>query len=270
MASVGTASQVAISRIHPCPFQPRKDFAPEALQELADSIKAQGVIQPLLVRRKGDQFEIIAGERRWRAAQLAGLQDLPVIVRNVDDRSVLELAMIENLQRENLNPIEEALGFSELIERFQLRQEDAAAKVGRSRAAVANALRLLKLSPAVQEHLRQGRLSTGHAKVLLGLPSIVLQENAVAQVLKGSLNVRQTEVLVSGLLQEPTQSTAASKPGNATGRDANLVAIESRLRERFGTKVSIRYSQGKGALEIRFFSDDDLQRILDLIGVQID
>src|SRR5579863_6924777 len=162
--------RVALDRIRPCSFQPRKDFSPEALRELADSIREQGIVQPLIVRDRGGYFELIAGERRWRASQLLGLAEVPVIVRQADDRAVLELALIENLQRENLNAIEEAHGYSQLIEQFQLKQEEVATKVGKSRAVVANALRLLKLSTAIQEAIRDGLLTVGHAKVILGLP----------------------------------------------------------------------------------------------------
>ena len=271
VVAVGDAIQrVAIQQIRPCPFQPRKDFGEEALQELADSIRSQGVIQPLIVRRQADHFEIIAGERRWRAAQLAGLTELPIILREADDRAVLELALIENLQRENLNPIEEALGFSELIEKFQLRQEDAAVKVGRSRASVANALRLLKLPASIQAQLREGKLSTGHAKVLLGLPSSALQEKAAARVLERGLSVRQTEELVAHLQEIPAQSPRSASEPLAPPRDPNLAALENRLRERLGTKVQLRYAKGKGSVEIKFFSDEDLQRVLDLLGIRMD
>ena len=260
--------RVPLTRIRPSPFQPRKDFTPDALKELADSIREQGIVQPLIVREHADHLELIAGERRWRAAQLLGLAEVPVIVREADDRSVLELALIENLQRENLNPVEEALGYHQLIEAFQLRQEDVAAKVGKSRVAVANALRLLKLPPEVQAHLREGRLTTGHAKVILGLSGADQIKQAAAKILKEGLNVRQTETLVAHL-QLP--AAAVSKPGAAPlPRDAHLAAVENKLRERFGTKISLRYQQGKGALEIRFFSDDDLERILQIVGVQMD
>ena len=161
--------RVPLDRIRPCPLQPRKDFSAESLRELADSIREQGIVQPLIVRPRGGYFELIAGERRWRAAQLLKLPEVPVIVREADDRAVLELALIENLQRENLNAIEEAHGYSQLAEQFQLTQEEIAAKVGKSRAVVANALRLLKLPPAIQNFVREGRLSVGHAKVILGL-----------------------------------------------------------------------------------------------------
>src|SRR6266404_1730724 len=161
--------RVPLERIRPCPLQPRKAFSPEALRELADSIKEQGIVQPLIVRERNGHLELIAGERRWRAAQLLGLSEVPVIFQEADDRAVLEMALIENLQRENLNPIEEAQGYTQLINQFQLTQEDAAVKVGKSRAVVANALRLLKLPALIQGHIRENRLSAGHAKVILGL-----------------------------------------------------------------------------------------------------
>ena len=263
---------VAIARVRPCAFQPRKDFTADALRELADSILAQGILSPLIVRPQGDGFELIAGERRWRAAQLVGLQEVPILVREADDRTVLELALIENLQRENLNPIEEALGYSQLIEQFQLTQETAAAKVGKSRAVVANALRLLKLAPELQGYLRHGQLSVGHAKVILGLPGTAEQKLAAERVIKDGLNVRQTEELVTRLQQSSTQAPARSASGHqpAPPRDVHTASLENKLQERFGTKVALRYRKGKGAVEIRFFNDDDLDRILHIAGVKID
>jgi len=276
VASSGGGEQVrrvALERVRPCPFQPRKEFAPEALQELADSIKEQGIIQPLIVRERPDGFELIAGERRWRAAQQAGLKEVPVLVRVADDRAVLELALIENLQRENLNPIEEAQGYSELISTFQLRQEDVSSKVGKSRAVVANALRLLKLPVDVQAQVRDGRLSVGHAKVILGLTGTDEQNLAAERVLKDSLNVRQTEELVTRL-QAKTEvgQIPARNGGHATPvvPDVHVANLENRLRERFGTKVQLRYRAGKGALDIRFYSDDELERILQIMGVPIE
>src|ERR1035438_10401148 len=161
--------RVALDRIRPCPFQPRKDFSPETLRELADSIKEQGIVQPLIVRERDGHLELIAGERRWRAAQLLGLAEVPVILREADDRAVLELALTENLQRENLNPIEEAQGYAQLIDQFQLTQEEAAGKAVKTRPVLACALRLLKLPPEIQPSIRGARLSVGHAKVMLGL-----------------------------------------------------------------------------------------------------
>ncbi|MFM8468967.1 MAG: ParB/RepB/Spo0J family partition protein [Limisphaerales bacterium] len=262
---------VAVTSVRPCAFQPRKDFAAEAIAELAESIKAQGIISPLIVRARGDGFELIAGERRWRAAQLAGLKEIPIIVREADDRAVLDLALIENLQRENLNPIEEALGYAQLIEQFQLTQELAATKVGKSRAVVANALRLLKLAPELQGYLRHGQLSVGHAKVILGLTGAAEQKLAAERVLKDGLNVRQTEDLVARLQQSSTQAPAKSAAGKPVApRDVHVASLESKLQERFGTKVALRYRKGKGAVEIRFFNDDDLDRILQIAGVSTD
>ena len=265
--------QVPLERVRPCPLQPRKEFRAEALEELAESIRQQGIIQPLVVRRKGDDYELIAGERRWRAAGLAGLKEVPVIVREADDLSVLELALIENLQRENLNPLEEALGYQQLIEQFKLRQEDVAAKVGKSRTVVANALRLLKLDSEIQAYLRDGRVSVGHAKVILGLSSPAHQKLAAERIIKENLSVRQAEELVSRL-QAEKHETASSNGSRAGGipasRDPHVGNVENRLRERLGTKVQLRYRQGKGSLEIRFFSDDELERILHLLGVQVE
>lgn len=264
--------RVSLDRIRPSPLQPRKDFTTEALQELAASIKEQGIVQPLIVRDRQSHYELIAGERRWRAAQLLSLSEVPVIVRAADDRSVLELALIENLQRENLNPMEEAVGYSQLIEQFQLRQEDVAAKVGKSRVAVANALRLLKLAPEIQVYVRDGRLSVGHAKVILSLILAEPQKLAAERILKNGLTVRQAEELVAHLQNQPAPSGSGKTTTGVgtTNRDAHVVSLEGKLRERFGTKVQLRYRQGKGALEIRFFNDSDLERILSVIGVRVD
>jgi ParB family chromosome partitioning protein len=260
---------VALTKIRPCAFQPRKDFPPESLRELADSIREQGIVQPLVVRQQGEFFELIAGERRWRASQLLGLAEAPVIVREADDRAVLEMALIENLQRENLNAIEEALGYAQLVGQFALTQEEASVKVGKSRAAVANALRLLKLPQVVQGFIREGRLSVGHAKVILGLTDDQQQTRAAERIIKEALNVRQTEGLVAKL-------QARGKPGAKPGvivplpTDAHVADLENRIRERLGTKVHLKYSQGKGAVEISFFSDDELERVLQILGIQTD
>lgn len=263
--------QVAVDRIVPNPFQPRKDFPDEALEELTESIKAQGVLQPLVVRRRGEQWELIAGERRLRAARRAGLATVPVLEREVSDTEALELALIENLQRENLNPIEEALGFRQLIEQFNLRQEDAAQKVGKSRVAVANALRLLKLPEEVQALVRKGQLSAGHAKAILGLPGADQQKLAANLILRDGLNVRQAEELVNRLLAGPTVTSSAKRPGrSAPDRDVHLADLESRLQARLGTKVSLRYRQGRGVVEIRFYSDEELERLLELLGARGD
>lgn len=260
--------RVPLHRIRPCSLQPRKKFSPEALQELADSIKEQGIVQPLIVRERNGHFELIAGERRWRAAQLLNLAEVPIIVRQADDRAVLELALIENLQRENLNPIEEAHGYSQLIEQFQLKQEEVAARVGKSRTVVANSLRLLKLAPAIQEAIRDAFLSVGHAKVILGLVGEKQQKLAADRVIKEGLNVRQTEALVTRL-QARAEGKAAA-PGAPLVHDANVTDVENKLRERLGTKVRLKYNQGKGSIEISFFNDEDLERVLSIIGVKVE
>ncbi len=252
-------------------MQPRKEFAPEALQELADSIRQQGIVQPLIVRERGGFFELIAGERRWRAAQLLNLAEVPVITREADDRSVLELALIENLQRENLNPLEEALGYSQLAGQFELTQEEIALKVGKSRTAVANATRLLKLPAPVQAFIREGKLSVGHAKVILGLADDKSRQIAAERILKDSLNVRQTEVLVARLLVRAQNPSGQSEtPAAIVPVDSNVSRIEDKLRDKFGTKVHLKYARGRGAVEIVFFSDEDLQRVLEILNISAD
>jgi ParB family chromosome partitioning protein len=262
--------RVPLSRIRPSALQPRKEFAPEALQELADSIREQGIVQPLIVRERGGFFELIAGERRWRAAQLLNLPEVPIITREADDRAVLELALIENLQRENLNALEEAVGYAQLADQFQLTQEEIAVKVGKSRAAVANATRLLKLPAPVQTLLRENRISVGHAKVILGLADAAQQSRAAERVVKEGLNVRQTEGLIAKLQSRATKPPADSKPAAIVPVDSNIARLEGKIREKFGTKVHLKYSQGKGVVEIVFFSDDELQRVLEILNVSAD
>ena len=263
--------RVPLNRIRASALQPRKEFSVEALQELADSIREQGIVQPLIVRERGGFFELIAGERRWRAAQLLNLPEVPIITREADDRSVLELALIENLQRENLNALEEALGYAQLAGQFQLTQEEIALKVGKSRAAVANATRLLKLPATVQNFIREGKISVGHAKVILGLTEEKNQKLAAERIVKEGLNVRQTEGLVAKWQARGQKITGDN--GNITAVapvNSNLARLEDKLREKFGTKVHLKYAQGKGAVEITFFSDDELQRVLEILNITAD
>jgi ParB family chromosome partitioning protein len=263
--------RVPLNKIRPTAMQPRKEFSAEALRELADSIREQGIVQPLIVRERDGFFELIAGERRWRAAQLLNLPEVPVITREADDRSVLELALIENLQRENLNALEEALGYSQLAEQFQLTQEQIATKVGKSRAAVANATRLLKLPAQVQSFIREGRISVGHAKVILGLSDSPLQSLAAERIIKDGLNVRQAEGLITKLQARGAKfSGDAAKTKAIVPVDSNLARLEEKMREKFGTKVHLKYAHGKGAVEISFFSDDELQRVLEILNVNAD
>lgn len=263
--------QAPVQRIHPCPLQPRKEFPEESLRELAESIKAQGIIQPLIVRERGDGFQLIAGERRFRAALLAGLATVPVVVKQADDRAVLEMMLVENLQRENLNPMEEAMGYAELMNQFHLTQEEAAAKVGRSRAAVANAVRLLKLPTEIQTWLKEGKLTVGHAKVLLSLLSPEQQRLAAEKTVKEALSVRQLEELAALWQSQPAPPKGAAPAAAATpARDVHIVDLEQRLQQRFGTRVTLRYRKGKGSVEIRFYSDAELERILDISGIKLE
>jgi len=259
--------RVPLNKIRPSAMQPRKEFSEESLRELADSIKEQGIVQPLIVRERNGFFELIAGERRWRAAQLLNLPEVPIITREADDRSVLELALIENLQRENLNAIEEAMGYAQLAEQFRLTQEEISAKVCKSRAVVANAMRLLKLPLPVVNFIREGRISVGHAKVILGIADEKNQKLAAERVIKEGLNVRQTEGLVAKMQSRATKKTAATQTLNVPTGDPHVEDLESKLREIFATKVKLNYAQGKGSLEISFFSDAELERILQVLGV---
>ncbi len=271
-APVDAVERVLVGRVRASALQPRRVFPQETLQELADSIREQGILQPLVVRKRGEEFELVAGERRWRAAQLAGLAHVPVIVREADDATVLEWMLVENLQREGLNPIDEAQGYAELMEKFQLTQDSVATKVGRSRAAVANALRLLRLAPVVTGFLREGRLSAGHAKVILGLSDPILQGEAAQQVVKEGLSVRQSEELVARLSAAPTPaaSTGERAPAAVTVRDPHIAAVEDKLRQRLGTRVTVRYKHGRGQIDIRFFSDLELERFLEIVGVEVE
>ena len=259
--------EVSIDSVQPCPSQPRKDFERQPLEELAASIEVNGILQPLVARTTGEgQLELIAGERRWRAAQIAGLETVPVIVREASDSQVLELALVENLQREDLNPVEEAQGYALLMEAFDLTQEATAQRVGKSRAAVANAVRLLNLSEPLQTHLRQGRLSVGHAKVILGLEGAQQQTLVANRVIKESLSVRETEELIDKLQGGSTGKTSTQRSPQTRG--VHVISLENRLKEKLGTKVSLTYREGKGALTIKYFSDDDLERILNILDVE--
>lgn len=257
--------QVNLGNIVPSPLQPRKDFAADALQELVDSIRQHGIIQPLIVRRIGERCELIAGERRWRAAQEAGLTEVPVIIRSANDLEVLEISLIENLQRSDLNPIEEAQGYARLAGEFGMRQEDIAGKVGRSRAAVANAMRLLDLHPEVQTWIAQGLLSVGHAKVLLGLKSQDEQLVAAQTVLRRSATVRATERLVARQLG--TDRRRRSRATEATVISAAIADLQNRLQQHLGTHVTLHHGEKRGRIEIEYYGNNDLQRVVSALGL---
>src|SRR6266436_748320 len=257
--------QVRLATIVPSPLQPRKNFAPEALQELVDSIRQHGIIQPLIVRRIDGRHELIAGERRWRAAQEVGLAEVPVIVRTASDLEVLELSLIENLQRTDLNPIEEAQGYSRLAGEFGMRQEDIALKVGRSRAAVANAIRLLDLHPQIQTWVAQDLLSVGHAKVLLGVKVAEEQVKLAETILRRNASVRQTERLVARHLGG--WKRRARRTAEITVTSATIADLQDKLRQHLGTNVAIHHGLKRGRIEIEYYGDDDLQRILSIVGL---
>jgi len=260
--------QVSLAHIVPSPLQPRKDFAHEPLQELIDSIRQHGIIQPLIVRQVGARFELIAGERRWRAAQEAGLTQAPVIIRSASDMEVLELSLIENLQRADLNPIEEAQGYARLANEFGMRQEDIALKVGRSRAAVANAMRLLDLHPQVQVWLAQDLLSVGHAKVLLALKAPEEQLLAAETVLRRNATVRSTERLVARQLGIGRSRRRSRRVGTEQGAtSATIEDLQNRLQEQLATHVTIHHGEKRGRIEIEYYGNDDLQRILTALGL---
>jgi ParB family transcriptional regulator, chromosome partitioning protein len=264
--------RVALSDVVPSPLQPRKSFHSEQLQELVESIREHGIIQPLIVRRVEGKWELIAGERRWRAASQLGLKEVPIIVRQASDRDVLELALIENLQREDLNPIEEAHAYRRLAEEFSLRQEDIAQRVGKSRSVVANSLRLLDLHSQVQAHLAQGRLSVGHAKVLLALQNQDEQLVAAELTIRQSATVRMTERLVAAQLARQGmgrsgKTGARPSQGNSPIVQNAVSDLEDRLRSRLATHVTIHHGEKKGRIEIQYYSNDDLDRILVLLGV---
>ena len=257
--------KIRLTSIVPSPLQPRKDFAAEALQELIDSIRQHGIIQPLIVRRlSGGAHELIAGERRWRAAQEVGLTEVPVIIRSASDLEVLELSLIENLQRSDLNPIEEAHGYARLRDEFGMKQEEVAVKVGRSRAAVANAMRLLDLDPQIQTWVAQDLVSVGHAKVLLGVKAPEEQLRLAEIVLRRNYSVRQTERLVARQLGgwKRRRRTAQIPVTSATIAD-----LQDKLRQHLGTNVSIHHGPKRGRIEIEYYGDDDLQRILNIVGL---
>lgn len=266
----GGTLQVPIEKIHKGPFQPRQTIAPEALEDLARSIRERGVLQPLLVRKVEDHYELIAGERRLRAAGSAELKQVPVIVMDVSDREALELALIENLQREDLNPIEEAESYRVLGEKFEMTQEQIAQRVGKARATIANALRLLDLPARVKQMLARGELQSGHAKALLGLEIAKEQEILALRVVKEGLSVRQVEHIVNRL-NKPPKKGRAEKPDIPP---SHLQYLTDKLHQHFGTNVKVtpcrtlaNGKKAKGSIEIDFYSNDDLDRLLVLLGL---
>ena len=250
-----------LREIEPDPGQPRKTFDDETLAELSASVAEHGLLQPIAVRPKpSGGYLIVAGERRWRASRMAGLTEVPVIVKDVTDEQAMELALVENLQREDLDPVEEAAGIRELMTRCDLTQEQAARKLGKSRSALANSLRLLSLPETVLELLKSGFITIGHAKVVLGLPAPELQEEAAQMIADNQLNVRQAEALCKKLAKPAKEPVAAPLPS------ALPVEVEESLKQALGNEVRVAYHDGKGKLTVHFYSDDQLKAFANLLG----
>lgn len=252
---------VSVSEIRPNPYQPRKEFEQSAIEELADSIREHGIIQPLIVRKSIKGYELVAGERRLRAAKLAGLQQVPVVVKAYTDQQLMEIALIENLQRENLNPLEEAEAYDKLIAHHDYTQEQLAKRIGKSRPHVANMLRLLQLPDSIRKMLAAAELTMGHARALLAVADAAVQMQLANDVVKKSLNVRQLEELVKQL--SVSRETKKKKPAKS---EPILIELEERLRTRFGTAVKIKKGAKRGKIEIDFYSQEDLQRIIEILN----
>jgi ParB family transcriptional regulator, chromosome partitioning protein len=260
--------KLPLDRIVPSPLQPRIDFPAEHLNELVESIRERGIIQPLIVRQVDGTYELIAGERRWRAARELGLADAPAIVREASDREVLELALIENLQREGLNPIEEAAAYAKLHRDFSLTQEEISRRVGKSRASVANSMRLLDLAEEAQALLKHGRISVGHAKVLLSLRGHAEQKLLADQIVRAGHSVRVAEKLAAKLQEEtgqPKRGRAKSSPGEPS---AAIQRVQNLLTHRLSTRVSLQHGEKRGHIQIEYYGSDDLNRILSLLGIE--
>ncbi len=251
---------VKISQIEPNRNQPRKNFDEDALQELADSIKQYGIIQPLVVQKKGKLYEIIAGERRWRAARLAKLKEIPVIIKEYTAQEIMEIALIENIQREDLNPIEEAQAYKRLIDEYKLKQDEVAERVSKSRTAITNSIRLLKLCDKVQEMLIEELISSGHARALLAIDDEEVQYNIAVKIMDEKLSVRETEKLVKTILNPKKEKTVEKVENMAVYEE-----IENKIKDAIGTKVKLTpKSNGKGKIEIQYYSNEELERLMEI------
>ncbi|BAH46913.1 MULTISPECIES: ParB/RepB/Spo0J family partition protein [Brevibacillus] len=255
--------EVSINEIRPNPYQPRKEFEQSAIEELAQSIKEHGIIQPLIVRKSIKGYELVAGERRLRAAKLAGLKEVPVVVKAYTDQQLMEIALIENLQRENLNPLEEAEAYDKLISHHDYTQEQLAQKIGKSRPHVANMLRLLQLPEKIRKMVSAAELSMGHSRALLGVTDKKVQQQLANDVVEKGLSVRQLEEIVKQL-----NVSRETKKKKSAKNEPVLIEMEERLRSRFGTSVKIKKGSKRGKIEIDFYSQEDLERIIEMLNIE--
>lgn len=257
-----TVETLRITLVEPNKNQPRHSFDNDKIEELAESIKEHGVIQPIIVVRNDDRYKIVAGERRWRAAKKAGLKEIPAVIRNYSEFEIAQIALIENLQRENLNPIEEALGYQTLMNKFSMTQEDVSDKIGKSRSAIANAVRLLSLDEPIRQKLISGEISSGHARALLSVESPKVRLLLLESIIEKGLNVRQTEALAKQLQKSKPKK---SKPVIDEQVKAQLAILEDRLSTRLGTKVTLYHDNKRGKIEIEYYGNRDLDRIISII-----
>lgn len=259
-------TEVSIDRIVPNPHQPRQDFAPHELEELTASVRENGIVQPILVRPRGEgQYELVAGERRLRAAKLAGLAQVPVVIREISDTESLELALVENIQREDLNPVEEAQAFNQLLTQFELTQEELAKKIGKDRSSVANTLRLLQLSDQLLEMVRNGSLSEGHGRALLTISDEEARKRLADKIIRDNLSVRETEQLAQGL--KPDRTPRSKNAKRLEIKDPHIRNLEEEIKRKLGTQVRVvPKNTQKGRIEIEYYSLEDLDRILALLG----
>lgn len=257
-----SVTSIKITQIDPNKNQPRRSFDKEKLAALAESVKEHGVIQPIILVKKGERYRIVAGERRWRAAKKAGLKEIPAVVREYSDMEIAQIALIENLQRENLNPIEEALGYQTLINKYDMTQEAVSSTLGKSRSAIANSIRLLSLEDGIQSRLISGEISSGHARALLSIDDPLIRNAVLESITEKGLNVRQTEALAKQL---STGKAKKPKPVSEETRVA-LESLENSLGEYLGTKVRLIHSAKRGKIEIEYYGNEDLERILSLIN----
>lgn len=261
MVNGNQVEKIKVRSIKPNPFQPRKEFSDEALEELATSIKEHGVLQPIIVRKKGVSYEIVVGERRFRASKLALQNEIPAVVRELTDQQMMEYALLENLQREDLNAIEEAEAYQNLMEHLSLTQEQLSQRLGKSRPYIANHIRLLSLPKEIQTYVVEGKISTGHARALLALKNKKIMQQIAEKIIAEGLNVRQLEALV----QQMMQSEVSKETKKELKKDLFIEEHEGHLRDYFGTSVQIKKGKHKGKIEIEFFSDEDLERILEML-----